>query len=44
MSLINDALKKAQKQRTGDAPPLASMPSIGGEPAATIDEPPARKV
>ena len=36
MSLINDALKKAQKQRTGDTPPLASMPSIGGEPAARI--------
>jgi hypothetical protein len=36
MSLINDALKKAQKQRTGDSPPLASMPSIGGDPAAKI--------
>jgi hypothetical protein len=36
MSLINEALKKAQKQRTGDAPPLASMPSIGGEPATRI--------
>jgi len=36
MSLINDALKKAQKQRTGDVPPLASMPAIGGESAARI--------
>ena len=36
MSLINDALKKAQKQRTGEAPPLASMPSIGGESAVRI--------
>jgi len=36
MSLINDALKKAQKQRTGEAPPLASMPSIGGESPVTI--------
>src|SRR4051812_33482415 len=36
MSLINDALKKAQKQRTGDAPSLGSMPAIGGEPAARI--------
>ena len=36
MSLINDALKKAQKQRTGDTPPLASMPSIGGETATRI--------
>lgn len=31
MSLINDALKKAQKQRTGETPPLASLPSVGGE-------------
>jgi hypothetical protein len=31
MSLINDALKKAQKQRTGEAPKLSSLPSIGGE-------------
>jgi hypothetical protein len=31
MSLINDALKKAQKQRTGEAPTLSSMPSVGGE-------------
>jgi len=31
MSLINDALKKAQKQRSGEAPSLASMPSVGGE-------------
>jgi len=36
MSLINDALKKAQKQRTGEAPSLASMPSIGGERATSI--------
>lgn len=36
MSLINDALKKAQKQRTGDSPPLASMPSVGGESPARI--------
>ena len=36
MSLINDALKKAQKQRTGEALPLASMPSIGGESATRI--------
>src|SRR5688572_19869406 len=31
MSLINEALKKAQKQRTGEAPKLSSLPSIGGE-------------
>lgn len=31
MSLINDALKKAQKQRTGESPPLYSMPSVGGD-------------
>lgn len=36
MSLINDALRKAQKQRTGEAPPLASMPSVGGESPARI--------
>ncbi len=36
MSLINDALRKAQKQRTGEAPPLASMPAIGGESAVRI--------
>src|SRR4051812_21321812 len=36
MSLINDALKKAQKQRTGEAPTLASMPGIGGESASRI--------
>lgn len=36
MSLINDALKKAQKQRTGDGPDLASMPAIGGQSAARI--------
>lgn len=36
MSLINDALKKAQKQRTGEVLPLASMPAIGGESAARI--------
>ena len=36
MSLINDALKKAQKQRTGDNTPLSAMPSVGGESAARI--------
>lgn len=36
MSLINEALKKAQKQRTGEAPTLASMPAIGGESARHI--------
>lgn len=36
MSLINDALKKAQKQRTGEAPMLASLPGVGGESAARI--------
>jgi hypothetical protein len=36
MSLINDALKKAQKQRTGEAPTLASMPGVGGESAQRI--------
>ena len=36
MSLINDALKKAQKQRTGEAPPLAAMPGVGGQPATRI--------
>ena len=36
MSLINDALKKAQKQRTGEAPPLGSLPSVGGESASQI--------
>ncbi|HTL69441.1 MAG TPA: hypothetical protein VL200_17385 [Lacunisphaera sp.] len=36
MSLINDALKKAQKQRTGDSPPLTSLPSVGGESPAKI--------
>lgn len=36
MSLINDALKKAQKQRTGAAPTLASLPGVGGESAARI--------
>lgn len=36
MSLINEALKKAQRQRSGEAPPLASMPSIGGESPAHI--------
>ncbi len=36
MSLINDALKKAQKQRTGDSPPLSSLPGVGGESAARI--------
>jgi len=36
MSLINEALKKAQKQRTGETPPLTAMPSVGGESAARI--------
>lgn len=36
MSLINDALRKAQKQRTGETPVLSSMPAIGGESAARI--------
>jgi len=36
MSLINDALKKAQKQRTGETPSLTAMPSVGGESAARI--------
>ena len=36
MSLINDALKKAQKQRTGDSPVLAAMPGVGGESASKI--------
>lgn len=36
MSLINDALRKAQKQRTGEPVPLASLPSVGGESAARI--------
>lgn len=36
MSLINDALKRAQKQRTGDSQPLSSLPSVGGQPAARI--------
>lgn len=31
MSLINEALKKAQKQRTGESPSLSAAPSIGGE-------------
>ena len=33
MSLINDALKKAQKQRTGESEPL---PAVGGESAKRI--------
>ena len=36
MSLINEALKKAQKQRTGETPPLTAMPSVGGESASRI--------
>lgn len=36
MSLINDALKKAQKQRTGGLPPLGSMPGVGGERATDL--------
>ncbi|RXK55827.1 hypothetical protein ESB00_08055 [Oleiharenicola lentus] len=31
MSLINEALKKAQKQRTGETPSLSAMPTLGGE-------------
>lgn len=31
MSLINDALKKAQQQRTGDSPSLDALPSLGGQ-------------
>lgn len=39
MSLINDALKKAQKQRTGEAPAdYRAMPAIGGESATRISE------
>lgn len=34
MSLINDALKKAQKQRGGEVPPQSTMPASGGQPAA----------
>jgi len=36
MSLINDALKKAQKQRAGETPPLASLPNVGGGRAAPV--------
>jgi hypothetical protein len=36
MSLINEALKKAQKQRTGESPSLSGLPGVGGEPAARI--------
>jgi hypothetical protein len=36
MSLINEALKKAQKQRTGENPSLSGLPGVGGEPAARI--------
>lgn len=36
MSLINEALKKAQKQRTGEAPTLSALPSVGGESARQI--------
>ncbi len=36
MSLINDALKKAQKQRTGEGPDLSALPAIGGESATRI--------
>jgi len=37
MSLINDALKKAQKQRTGEAPPFAP-PGVGGQAARRISQ------
>ncbi|HWA24685.1 MAG TPA: hypothetical protein VG734_03345 [Lacunisphaera sp.] len=36
MSLINEALKKAQKERGGEVPPLSAMPSIGGESAQRL--------
>ena len=36
MSLINDALKKAQKQRSGEAPVRPTLPTIGGERPAQI--------
>jgi len=36
MSLINEALKKAQKQRGAEVQPLSAMPSVGGEPAVQI--------
>ena len=36
MSLINDALKKAQKQRNNDGPAISAMPGVGGEPASHI--------
>lgn len=36
MSLINDALRKAQKQRTGPAAPLSSLPNVGGDSPANI--------
>lgn len=38
MSLINDALKKAQKQRAGETPPLASLPNVGGGRAAPVSQ------
>lgn len=41
MSLINEALKKAQKQRTGEAPTLSSLPSVGGERPVHIAKRPA---
>ncbi len=34
MSLINEALKKAQKQRGGEVPPPSAMPAVSGQPAA----------
>lgn len=37
MSLINDALKKAQRQRHGDDAPAASAPVPGGGPRPAIE-------
>ena len=36
MSLINDALKKAQKQRNNDGPAISAMPGVGGQSASQI--------
>ncbi|NBX60352.1 MAG: hypothetical protein EBT62_07805, partial [Opitutaceae bacterium] len=44
MSLINDALKKAQKQRTGDSAPATGSTLHEGEASGRIakrDKPPA---
>ena len=37
MSLINDALKKAQKQRSGEAPPFGA-PGVGGQSARRMSQ------